>query len=309
MNESNKLGISFGQLVGGDAIIGDTKPTDLIEVRKRRLVKKKESTELATQDKKVNPSYIVENTNYSDSYTTTTALLYQTVGQIDELSSELKMEMDKLRHSNTIKGRYMYISNIASSIGSLLSNKVGAIREINNSIKAVNEAEYRRYKDIKAGEANQDDAAAIMGMYNAYISTPRGTLMNGGIDMNSLPPSSYDMTANGLNGIMHIDTASPTMRDNGFNNYMNNLSPEQNYMLNESNPDIEEVIIYDQSTGKKYFEWRNLVSGLPVDNMPLTSQSMIEDFVIDPKTRTAKNININATKKVIYTNNGVVSEF
>lgn len=309
MNESNKLGISFGQLVGGDAIIGDTKPTEIIEVRKKRPVKKKESTELATQDKKVNPSYIVENTNYSDSYTTTTALLYQTVGQIDELSSELKMEMDKLRHSNTIKGRYMYISNIASSIGSLLSNKVGAIREINNSIKAVNEAEYRRYKDIKASEANQDDAAAIMGMYNAYISTPRGTLMNGGIDMNSLPPSSYDMTANGLNGIMHIDTASPTMRDNGFNNYMNNLSPEQNYMLNESNPDIEEVIIYDQSTGKKYFEWRNLVSGLPVDNMPLTSQSMIEDFVIDPKTRTAKNININATKKVIYTNNGVVSEF
>ena len=259
MNESNKLGISFGQLVGGDAIIGEPKPTDLIEVRKKRPVKKKESTELATQDKKVNPSYIVENTNYSDSYTTTTALLYQTVGQIDELSSELKMEMDKLRHSNTIKGRYMYIS--------------------------------------------------IMGMYNAYISTPRGTLMNGGIDMNSLPPSSYDMTANGLNGIMHIDTASPIMRDNGFNNYMNNLSPEQNYMLNESNPDIEEVIIYDQSTGKKYFEWRNLVSGLPVDNMPLTSQSMIEDFVIDPKTRTAKNININATKKVIYTNNGVVSEF
>lgn len=80
-------------------------------------------------------------------------------------------------------------------------------------------------------------------------------------------------------------------------------------MLQESNPDIQQVIVYDQASGKKYFDWINIRTGESVPNMPATDPMFLEDYTIDPKTRLARNLNLNKTLKVIYKNEGAFSQY
>ena len=80
-------------------------------------------------------------------------------------------------------------------------------------------------------------------------------------------------------------------------------------MIHDNNPDIEEVIVYDQATGAKYFQWMNTKTNEIIPNMPIDDNILLEDFVIDPRTRIAKNINLNMIKKVVYLNEGKFDQY
>lgn len=308
---SGGIGASFKNLIGTNVtipIISDNSTANVVPAEKTKRKRKSkdgsetEETSLVKQD----PASVVEDVSYAETYEYTNQLIRGTISQVDELSSDLKYELDKIRSASPtqIKGKYTYLANISSAMTGLLGTKITAIRELNSSIKAVNDAEYKRYKDLRAADSG-DDNAAIMNLYNAYVQAPRGSLPNG---IQYTQPNTLDITS-GLNGIVRVDAATPAARDAGFQGFMSNLTPEQNMMINESNPYIEEVIVYDQSTGRKYFEWRNLQTGERVPNMPLTDQLLMEDFVIDPRNRTAKNINIHSSMKVIYENEGAFNEY
>ena len=45
-----------------------------------------------------------------------------------------------------------------------------------------------------------------------------------------------------------------------------------------NNKDIEEVIVYDQATGAKYFQWMNTRTHQPVPNLPISSELTIDKF-------------------------------
>lgn len=293
------LGANFSGLINTNVQVPIV--TDLPDdTKKKRTRKKKETSGETTvvSTVKEEPVSQVESIIYEDTYEHTTNLLKGTVAQIDQLAVEMKQELDKLRSTNTMKGKYTYIPAVAGVISGLMGQKIMAVREMNNSIKAVNEAEYRRFKDQRASMQG-DDNKAIFDMYNAFISTPRGALP-GIPDYHQ--PSTLDLTS-GIN-MVRIDAATPETRDMGFQGFLGNLTPEQNMMINEGNPNIEEVIVYDQGTGKKYFEWRNLATGQTIPNMPASDPMFLEDYVIDPKTRIAKNSNLHTSMKVIYENEG-----
>ena len=40
----------------------------------------------------------------------------------------------------------------------------------------------------------------------------------------------------------------------------------------------------------------------PIDNMPLDDPMLLEDYTIDSRTKLARNMNMNTTKKVIFVN-------
>lgn len=245
----------------------------------------------------------IATVQYADTYQDTTNWLKTTVAQADELAADIKSELDQIRSARTLKGKYTYITNMSSALSAVLGTKIMAIREINSTIKNINDQEYRRYKDNRAIET-QDDNKMIMDMYNAYIHTPVGTA-----DSAYRQPTTLDITA-GLNVVpVERDKNDPKAADTGFNAYMNNLTPEQNLMLQESNPDIQQVIVYDQASGKKYFDWINIRTGESVPNMPATDPMFLEDYTIDPKTRLARNLNLNKTLKVIYKNEGAFSQY
>lgn len=300
----NGIGANFSNLIGTNVSVpvGPQVPTEKPK-RKRKSSESKDGKEEVVSAKAENIA-MVEEVSYTETFQDTTRMLKGAIAQVDELAGEIKIELDKIRSTNNMKGKYTYLANLSGALSGLIGTKVTAIREINSSIKAANDAEYRRYKDIRATDA-QDDSKAIMDMYNAYIHTPVGSIP--GIQYQQ--PSTYDITAMGMNGIVKVDSVSQETRDAGFNNFLSNLTPEQNAMIHEGNPNIQEVIIYDQATGKKYFDWIDASTGKSVPNMPKTDPSFLEDYTIDPRTRTAKNINLHNTMKVIYTNEGVLNEY
>lgn len=303
-SQGSGLGANFERLIGTNVAVPLT-PAMVPAEKKKRKTKassssSKEETEIEVVDPKQERISLVEETSYADTYTGTGQLLRSTIAQVDELAGELKVELDKVRQSHNMKGKYTYIANISSAMTGLLGTKVTAIRELNSSIKSINEAEYRRYKDTRSADAT-DDSKFISDIYASVLRNPVQI-------PNYIEPSTLDLTA-GLNGIIRADSMAPAQRDVGFQGFMSNITPEQNAMIQESNPYIEEVIVYDQASGQKYFDYVDTRNGEHVPNMPVSDPMFMEDYVIDPRTRVAKNSNLRTQMKVIYKNEGSFDEY
>lgn len=303
--EPRGLGANFSGLIGTNVSVPVSAPPMVPADKKRKRKSSKssdgeETTEIEVIDPKQEKIQMVEETIYADTYAATGQMLRSTISQVDELAGELKLELNKIRNATNMKGKYTYIANISGAMTGLLGTKVTAIREINSSIKAINEAEYRRYKDSRTVDG-ASDSKAVMDLYNTILHNPTPVA-------NYYEPNTLDLTA-GLNGIIQADIASPQQRDMGFQGFLNGMTPEQNAMIQESNPFIEECIVYDQATGKKYFDYIDTRTGTSVPNMPVSDPMFMEDYVIDPRTRIAKNANLRTSMKVIYKNEGAFSEY
>ena len=288
-------------------------PQPIIPASKTKSKKKKkkikhdgdtEIIELSDEDidVKVSSKDIVESTVYSDTYQDTNSMTYDIINQADQLLGECKRDLDTIRNQRTLKGKYHYINDTVTTMSSLLSTKLTAIKEINSTIKNVNDNEYRRFKDMRALDT-ADDNKAIMDAYQAFISAPVGA------PQYNLPGTAA--LTGGLNGIIRADYPSDVQAgmDAGMANYLSNLSPEENLMLHDVNKNIEEVIVYDQATGAKRFQWMNTSTGEMINNMPPSSNLTIDDYTIDTRTGLAKNNNLNSVKKVVIRNGSSFDNF
>lgn len=285
----------FSSLIGTNVsttqnIVTETEPS--VQKKSTPSTRKKKTGE----SKPVDSKSIVENTVYADTYADTNMMTYGIISQADQLLSEAKKELDTIRSSRTIKGKYMYMTKMYDSMASLFNTKMQAIKELNSNIKSANDMEYRRFKDNRA-LSNEDDNKLIMDAYKAFISAPVGA-------PSYTQPNTLQLTS--LDGVIPANSNSS---DSGMNNYLSNLSPEENRMLNESNPNIEEVIEYDDATGNKRFKWIDKSTGKEVPNMPKGSDLILEDYVYDPRTGLAKNSKLNTVKKVIHVNSVKFNEY
>ena len=75
------------------------------------------------------------------------------------------------------------------------------------------------------------------------------------------------------------------------------------------NPNIEEVVVYDEASGAKYFQWVDKRTDQPIPNMPISSELAVTDYTVDPLRKIAKNNNLNSTKRVIVKNSTNISRF
>lgn len=302
-NSNQGIMPNFSGLIGTNVTLKaasnplETVITDAPSPKKRGRKKKKDE-----QTDETNSKNIVENTVYADSYIDTNNMAYNIINQTDILLDECKQELEFIRSQRNLKGKYHYINDTVSSMGTLLNTKLNAIKEINSTIKTVNDNEYRRFKDMRAFNSTNDNKA-VMDAYSAFISAPVGA-------PKYQLPGTVNITG-GLNGVIQAGYPKD-IQDNmnaGMQNYLSHLTPEENLMLNDNNANIEEVIVYDQATGAKYFQWVDTRTNTPIPNMPVSSELTIEDFVIDPRTKLAKNSNLNTIKKVIVLNEGAFDRF
>ena len=316
VEDTGGLGLNFGSLVDGTA---DTLPVAapvVTELPEKKTRKRKSSSD---KPEKINHAEEVDQVVYSDTYMDTNALLHQTIGQLDVVAAEMKDELDKIVKSRTIKGRYMAMGNVSKSLSDMLSTKVQAIKELNNSIKAVNDMEYRRAKDNRSFESEQGDDKAIMDLYNAFVQAPVsanipstgpysliGPNMNDVMfGANQLPAGSNEVIASD-GSIITYDT-NQSQQNSMFNNYMSNLTPEQNAMINEGK--TETVVVYDKATGAKSFEVVDSKTMQPVPNMPVPDPMFLADVTVDVRRKVARNTNLNQVYKVITVNDDTVSEY
>lgn len=268
--------------------------------RKRGRPKKSEqqndSTEIITPNNKHDNSVSICQTSdpYENTYNETNDMLKYSIMQLDVLANDVKCELDNIRKSKTLKGKYKYISDLCSTASNLVSSKISAIKEINSVKTNCHKLELQRIKDIKNSAANQqDDDKYITDLYNAYINTPVG-----GIPNPALQYTSSNIGGN-MNALMNGINTSQTNEEQNFQNYINNLSPEQNRMILGDNPNIETVVVFDPNTGEKSFEVIDTTTGLSVPNYPRPNTSLLDDTSVDVTTGIASNTNIGQSWKVV----------
>lgn len=234
------------------------------------------------------------NDPYEDTYEETNDMLRVSIAQLDILAGDVKGEIDHIRGSKTLKGKYKYISDLCATASSLVSSKISAIKEINSVKTKCHELEIRRIKDIKSAAANQqDDDKYIADLYNAYINTPIGAAQHPALQYTSAN------VAGNMGALMSGMNAVPANEEQNFNNFMNNLTPEQNRMILGDNPNIETVIVYDPNTGDKMFDVIDTSTGMPVPNYPRPDRGLLDDTSIDFGTGIASNTNIGQSWKVV----------
>lgn len=229
--------------------------------------------------------------SYIDRYSKTNALLDQTIYEIDDLNSAVKKELKSITASKTLKKKFEYISELAGTSGDLLSTKVTAIRELNKSITDAANLEIKMSKENK--EAEETDDKRIMDMYNAFINTPIGSYTA------PQAPSAVDMIM-GNNGTTITPMVGGEVQtdDLGYNQYMNNLTPEQRKIQLEGQ-NIKTVVVFDPNTGNRYFDNMNMETGQSVPGLPLPDSHFLDDLNINPNTGVARNTNLNLTYPVV----------
>lgn len=236
---------------------------------------------------------------YMDSYSETNNMLRNAIIQTDVLAGEIKEDLDKIRASTTMKSKYTYITNLTSAEAGLIGTKVQAIREINNSISKAHELELKRAKDIKDAQRDQQtDDARMMDMYNAFINSPMG-MYNNALNMPTVPDMM--LGTNGMSpSVRGVSIASQGLQASTA------LSPEQMRMRMEGNPNIEEVVMYEPSTGRRWFEVIDNSTGTPVANYPKSDDFLLADCTIDVRAGVARNRNIDKVWRLVNTENTVL---
>jgi hypothetical protein len=246
------------------------------------------------------------NEPYEMTYAEGVGMIRGTIQQMDTMAIELKNEFDAIRNNKQMKGRYTYISNLGESICGILGNKLTAIKELNAVTTKSHELEMKRYQATKELQMAEDDDRSMAAMYNAYINTP--------INTGNLPPflqqTSQNTIANpGMMGSGTMITPSGDIVDAGYGSYMQTISPEQNRMILEHNPNIKEVVVLDDSTGAASFDVIDTTTGQSVPNYPRPNPELIAETIIDRSTGRATNSNLGKSWDVITINGGAISKF
>lgn len=270
-------------------LIMDNNPDEEPKKKRKYTRKKKmdDGNEIVLAEQEDLPMYQT-NAPYINSYDETTAMLKTSVLQIDTLENDIKEQLDYIKGSKTLKKKYDYIGELASTMSSLVSTKVTAIREINKTITDCHNLEIKRIKDLKIGAPEeQNDDKRIMDLYNAFISTPMGTYN----PLNA--PSINDMTL----GSPNLVSANIVSAD-GMNN--NGLNPIQNQMLlMETNQNIKTVVMYDQSTGARWFTNIDESTGQEMPELQTPDPMFIENLNLDIHNGVARDTNLDKTYPLI----------
>lgn len=279
--------------------IEETKPKKTTKPRKPRTKEIDGKTVIMADEE--DRSMLQTNEPYKNTYNETDMMLKSAIGQIDTLQSDIRQDLDMVRASKTLKNKYNYITDMTGSIGGIINTKVSAIRELNKTITDSHNLELRRIKDLHLTENEKDDDKHIMDLYNAFVSTPVGA------SNFQLGPSIADINTMGsINNIVRADGND----DIGYSNFQNNLSTIQNSMRHENDPNIETVVVYNQSTGARYFDAIDRLTGNSVPNISLPDNNfMMEDISINVYNKTARHTHLDITYPLVLIGEGNISEY
>lgn len=249
---------------------------------------------------------VVDSTIYS--YNETNHLLHETLGQIDMVNGELVQEFESIRRNRTMKNKYNTLNALSENIGAMISNRIATIKEINNCITKANDMDYKKYKDIQAAQSSMNDDKYIADLYTAFMQNPNNmapTYQMPNIDQSIM--GSGIIRANVTNA--SLASGTDTIFDEGYLNYVSNMTPEQNLMRYENNPNVKQVVIYDASTGNKFFQMMDMSTGEAIPNVPVYGENIMEDTTLDLTTGIAKNLNLRESFPIVQINNSVTSQY
>lgn len=273
---------------GNTMIVAQTTSTPT-ETKKRGRPRKVETAEVVENSTNLMSS----NQSYISTYDENMDQLKLIVGQADMVASQLKGMMDSIVSSKTMKNKYFNASNCGSAINSCLSTKLQAIKEMNKTIYDSHQLEAKRAQAVKAAEqAASADDKYIQDLYTAFVNTP--------INQQMAPSSPFNVqAANVIANPTYMPANNPADGQQGYQDFTQNLTPEQNRMILGDNPNIETVVVYNEYTGESRFDVIDTTTGMRVPNFPLPDPCMLDGIKINKITGIASNTNFNETWKLI----------
>lgn len=274
-------------------------PTQTTE-KKTRKPRKKEETVTTTTPAVATPiqpvvaqtsmSYLQENIPYASAYTDTTRQLDESIAQLNILCGELVGELEQVKSSKTLRNKYNYINDMTATATTIINSKISAIKEKNKVTGDVMKLEMDRLKTLKAQTSEQDDNTRIASMYDAFINTPVGSRV-------PMAPSVQDMMVMNGNSLNHM-----TLGGTDTGAWEQGLDPAQNRMLLEAKGVISTVVVYDESTGNRWFEVVDKTTGQPVPNVEKPDSTHIYDLDINVRNGYAKDGNRNTLYPLMVIN-------
>ena len=302
---NNGLGINLDALYsGGGTQVAPPIDNSGEEKKRRGRPKKTESAPIATTPSERELSMLETNTPYINTYQETQEQLKATVNGIDILTSQIAQDLEAVRNSRALKNKYSYICDLTSAAGSLVGNRIAAIREINNTITNAHRLDISRLEKTKAMMQETDDDKAIMDMYRAYVNTPVGTIPN--MPSMVVPTSSLNSPV----GTVPINTPTTiSQEDAGYDAFINGNSPEMTAIMFEKNPNLQTVVVYNQTDQSKWFDIIDVTTGQSLPNIPRPPEKLLENMHIDIMNGTAKNIQTDQIYPLVLVGNRKLDEY
>ena len=299
---SKDIGFNVASFVNGsdeNKNLSVKQEVDVIETAPRK--RKKDTTQVESGTipiPQTSMSYIQENIPYQVAYNETNQQLDQAIQQLDMLGAEMMGDLQMVRASKTIKNKFGIVNDMTENAVGIINAKIAAIKEKNKTINDVNNLEIRRIKELKIQASEEDDNTRIANLYHAFVNFPAGQ------GPSVLGPSMSDMMMGGQESI-GIPRASIGIDDTLA--WQQNLSASQNRMLLEAQGKIETVVVYDESTGNRFYSVVDKATRMPVENVETPDPSSLYDLDINVRGLYAKDSNRNITYPLVVINNGNTS--
>ena len=235
---------------------------------------------------------VYSNETYMEGFDLGNNVIKQSIAQLDELGYQVMEEFNKVKNSQ-MKSKYVVLPQLASTLSSIISSKITAGNTINKTVKDAYDLELKRMKETKTSQSDISDEEFIMNAYNAYISAPVGA------QPMTLPPTMISMTTTGD----QIVRAAIGNVDNEYSMYMSNITPEQNLMNYEHNPNVQTVVIYDAANpAMTHFDVIDITTGQSIPNVPRPDAMFLENLKMDEYNGRAIDTNLDRSYPLIVLN-------
>lgn len=271
---------------------------ETVPAPKKRSKKKDDAVvgEIVMPTPQTSMSYVQDNIPYQVAYNETNQQLDESIQQLNMLGAEVMGELQMIRGSKTLKNKYGFLNDMTGNAVAIINAKIAAIREKNKTINDINNLEIRRIKELKIQTSEEDDNTRIANLYNAFVNTPIG--MGPGI----LGPSVQDTMLIGGGP----DLARATIGGDQ-STWEQTLDPAQNRMLLEAKGAIETVVVYDETTGNRWYDVVDKNTRQPVPGVEKPDASYIYELDINVRGGFAKDSNRNVVYPLVVINNGDTS--
>ena len=268
--------------------VDNSAPATTKKTSKKKKKEETETTSIVPVIPETSMSYIQQNIPYATAYQDTNKQLDESIMQLNALGGEVVTELQAVRSSKTLRNKYNIINDMTMTATTIINAKISAIKEKNKTINDINHLELARLKELKTKTNEEDDNVRIANMYDAFINTPIG------VGPSMLGPSVQDIVIpSGNPTLSHV----PIGDDQAM--WEQSLNPAENRMVLEARGSIETVVMYDDTTGNRWFEVLDKNTHQPVPNVEKPDASYIYELDINIRGGFAKDSNRNTTYPLI----------
>lgn len=268
---------------------------------------------------------------FEKGYAGTVGLLATAISQTDTIYSSIEQELNNFRNNRSYGGRnrMQHMSDFMNTQTSLINTKIGAIRELNSIRNKINDLVLKQ-KQMDKNSIEENSDKAVMDAYYALVNSAQYGLpvahpplnqasINTGVNM-----AGNIVTNTSINSSIPTGTLSPgpmvtggnsggsphqiIQTDQSFEEYKNNLTPEQRRMIVDKDPNVKTVVVYNQSTGTKFFDVVNVSTGQSIPGVAKPAEFLLDRVRIDLRNGVAVNSDINATYPLVLIGNRAADE-